>query len=460
MTIRSSRASYLERKGSTMKKLLAASALSALLAIPALTGSPASAAVEGPQTIEAFLGSDLVGLYGYPAGEQVKLEVIRNGVVVGTATKTADATGFIEINHGGAAAGDCFDGPVTPDIMAGDTLQTTVLTGASAGEVDSEVARDVGINFQTIRTDTTANTITISGHARTLAEAPINAGDVLELRLNKGNRDNTWETGPGLDQDREGRRDLRVDIGANLDANGDFTRVLHVSHDDAVDWAANPGEVALEWSAAAAAGEAEVLPPAIFVADEAGGEAIDGCPPLARYAMTSSGAHTFVNLRNVGQDMVVGGVAYNATGVNVSIAGGAPHAATLSAVDGQQTWTATIPASELAALPQGRFVVSATFEGPGAPTASSTLGILKDTIAPKVPTATPKAGTYARAQLVSLEAQARTKIYFTQNGTRPTVNSRQFVRPIRVTASQTIKAISVDRAGNPSAVASFRYVIR
>jgi hypothetical protein len=250
------------RGGGMARKVLATSLVAAVLSGSALVGS-ATAAVTGGQTIEAFIGTNLVGLSGYGAGEEVTLEVIRAGNTIGTATKTADGTGFIEINHDGVAGDDCFDSANTPNIKPGDTLRTT---GAVSGE-DFEVVRDVGINFNQITTNTRTDKITVSGHARSTARAPIARTDVLELRLNKAG-ENPWE-GTG------GRTDLRVDIGRNLDAQGNFTRVLRVSHNDAVDWKRNPGEVFLEWSAAV--GEAD--PPAIFVADK-GPAVAEGCPPL------------------------------------------------------------------------------------------------------------------------------------------------------------------------------------
>jgi len=270
-----------------VRKALAASFVAAVLSGSALMGS-AQAEVTGGQTIEAFIGTNLVGLYGYEPGERVTLEVIRNiagtDTVIGTATKTAsmpvpddpstpdedesDPGGFIEINHGGTAENDCFDGTNTPNIRPGDTLKTT---GAASG-VDSEVVRDLRIRFNRITVNTKTDKITVSGHARSTAAAPIvPRQDVLELRLNKANRNNDW--------DSNDRKDLRVDIGRNLDRQGNFTRVLRVSHNDAVDWKRNPGEVSLEWSQAAV-GDEEVSPPAIFVADK-GSKVAAGCPPLA-----------------------------------------------------------------------------------------------------------------------------------------------------------------------------------
>jgi hypothetical protein len=253
------------RRGGMVRKALAASLVAAALSGSALVGS-ASAAVTGGQTIEAFIGTNLVGLSGYGANEVVTLEVIRNGNTINTTTKTADGDGFIEINHDGAEAGDCFDGN-TPNIKPGDTLRTTGDPEPAGSGVDDEVVRDIGVKFNQITTNTRTDRITVSGHARDLPGALIRNTDVLELRLNKAG-ENPWE-GTG------GRTDLRVDIGRNLDAQGNFTRVLRVSHNDAVDWKRNPGEVALEWSA----GVGEADPPAIFVADK-GPAVADGCPPL------------------------------------------------------------------------------------------------------------------------------------------------------------------------------------
>jgi hypothetical protein len=259
------------RRGGMVRKALVTSLVAAALSGSALVGS-ASAAVTGGQTIEAFIGTNLVGLSGYTPGESVKLEVIRENAagaeqVIGTATKTADGTGFIEINHDGTASNDCFDGPNTPNIKPGDKLRTTGDPEPAGSGVDDEVVRDIGVKFNQITTNTRTDRITVSGHARDLPGALIRNTDVLELRLNKAG-ENPWE-GTG------GRTDLRVDIGRNLDAQGNFTRVLRVSHNDAVDWKRNPGEVALEWSA----GVGEADPPAIFVADK-GPAVADGCPPL------------------------------------------------------------------------------------------------------------------------------------------------------------------------------------
>jgi hypothetical protein len=132
--------------------------------------------------------------------------------------------------------------------------------------------------------------------------------------------------------------------------------------------------------------------------------------------------------------------------------------------EGLKTWTVTIPRAQLEGLNDGTLGTSVRYTVPdGAATTDvrgKELSLLKDTVAPK-PAASPKAGTYKRSLSVSLKtASGDDEIRFTQDGSRPTLDSRLFVGPVRVTRTQTIKAVAVDPAGNTSGVTSFRYVIR
>ncbi len=448
---------YRGRRMGTMKKLMLASMATAIITLPMMNTQASAQEAAGPdnvqsgRTIEAFLGSDLANVQGYPANTEVKMEVVRNGVLVGSKTANTDGDGFLEINHVGGA--DCWDEPATPDIMGGDVIRTTT-TGDPDGTVDYATARDVGLEFETIATDPAAGTITVQGHAKSLENAPIAPGDGLELRLNKGSTD-LW--------DSSNRKDLREDVGANVQPDGSFTHVLNVGTQDANDWQNSPGEVFLEWAGGAGAGGAEAAPPAIFVADEGEG-GVPGCPATAEDAMTQSSSQ-FINTETVQQELTLSGISFGATGVKVSIPGGAQQDATLTPVDaaapnGHQTWTAKIPASELAALPQGEFQASASFEGPGVKTTPSTLSLVKDTEAPANPAATPDAGSHNSSQAVTLSGEDGAAIHYTVNGSDPTATSRTFGQQIQITASQTIKAISIDKAGNASGIATFDYVIR
>jgi hypothetical protein len=72
------------------------------------------------------------------------------------------------------------------------------------------------------------------------------------------------------------------------------------------------------------------------------------------------------------------------------------------------------------------------------------------------PTFTPATGTYATAQLVTInEATAGATIYYTTNGTVPSTSSSVYGGPITVTASETIEAMAVEGGyTNSTAVAS------
>lgn len=462
------REGLLEMGGGKLKKALAASVLAVALTIPALA-PPASAQAAPQGTIEAFIGTNLVNVQGYPANEEVTIQVVRNDLVVGSVTGNTDGEGFVEFNHGGGGAppaGDCFTSDATPDIVAGDTIRTVYLDELGNEVVQSEVVRDVDIKFDTISTNVKNGTITVSGHARSLADAPIRAGDILELRLNKGSAD-LW--------DSNNRKDLRVDVGANLRANGTFTQILKVGTQDARDWRNSPGEVSLEWSAGAGANE-EVNPPAIFVADEAGGEAILGCPPLGEYGINNSNPKV-INKAFVGGNgnLVLRGSSFDASNVRVTLndrsAATAPVVVNVQpAAAGAQNWAASFTNAQVGALRDGMLTATAVYTVSGQDVSGAditrnfrgeNLRILKDVVAPaRAPVATPKAGVYNRAISVKLNAQAGTKIHYTVNGSRPTTRSRVYTRPIRVTGTQRIKAVAVDRAGNTSPIGVYFYRIR
>ena len=92
------------------------------------------------------------------------------------------------------------------------------------------------------------------------------------------------------------------------------------------------------------------------------------------------------------------------------------------------------------------------------------MSLLKDIVAPRRPKASPDGGTYSRRQAVSLSAQPGSQIRYTLGTRQPAPRLRTGNvyrgRQIRITATQTLKAIAVDKAGNVSPVTKQRYVIR
>jgi hypothetical protein len=427
---------------------LAGVGVAAALAAPEIAG----AAVTPGRSIEAALGSNMVILGGYP-DEDVRLDVVRNGVVVGTARHRHNDEATITINHTGE--GDCFEGPVTPDLLPGDTLRTT----DKAGVVDSETLRDVDLDFPvSVDTDPVTGeptgTITVTGHARSTPDASIAAADLLEIRLNKAQKRPDWGA--------TGRKDLRGDPrqltnGSTFDAaTGEFVHVFDVGVTDATDFRDHPGEATLLWSAGGG-----VDPPILVTADEA--VEAPGCPPLAKTAMTDVTPEV-LNVANTGSGLTVSGAAGPASevdGVVVSVNGGPVHAATLSpAANGLlQTWTVPIPADEVDALADGDIVVTATFTGAAAPTGAQTRIVHKDRAVPAAPGAFPGSGMYTGAQSVVFNPAPGTTVYFTNDGSTPTASSTRYTGPVSVTATQTLKAVAVDAAGNASPVRTLEYTI-
>jgi hypothetical protein len=82
------------------------------------------------------------------------------------------------------------------------------------------------------------------------------------------------------------------------------------------------------------------------------------------------------------------------------------------------------------------------------------------TIAPLLPAPTfsVAAGTYSTSQTVTIsDATAGTTIYYTTNGTSPTTSSTKFTGAIKVSATETLKAIAVESGycNSPVAVAAY-----
>jgi hypothetical protein len=222
----------------------------------------ADGAVDAGRSIEVFTSTDMIGLAGYPANTNVRVEVVRHGIVVGYATRMTDSLGGIVLNHVGGAAGDCFDSPTSPDVQPSDIIRTTVLK--AGGGVDTSLVRGVWLDQVRIVDDTT---IEVSGHVAVGDEpgAVDPAVDVLELRINK---DVAWDV-----NDKPGNKDRReLIVPAEVQPNGTFTHVLTASAQDIIE-VRDDSETFLEWSDAATneltIAEAEVPEPLL------------GCPPPA-----------------------------------------------------------------------------------------------------------------------------------------------------------------------------------
>jgi hypothetical protein len=240
-TTRSSRV----HKRSNRGRLGAAVAVGAVVAV-AMPVLSSDAAVGGRRSIEVQTGSDLVLLEGYPRGAQVLIKAVRNGNVIGFATKRAFG-GTIELNHGGRAAGDCWESPRTPNLRPGDKIQTRII---GQGIRDSSVVRGVFIES----TNFAGGTLSVTGnvHLGDGRTAVRPGADVLELRV------------------RTDGGDLREDIGADVnDATGSWSHgFAGLTEEEAAS-----AEVVLEWSRGAS-GELTVAQAGVTA------ERLPGCPPV------------------------------------------------------------------------------------------------------------------------------------------------------------------------------------
>src|SRR5262249_29891624 len=128
-------------------------ALAAAGSLFALAAGAADAAIVNPPAgghgLLVFPVRDFVNGTGYAPGQKVEVDVVRNGVVIGTSNATADSTGQIQVNHPG---GDCWLN-VTPDIHPGDVVQILTDPATPVGDatttanvVVTQPATDVGGN--------------------------------------------------------------------------------------------------------------------------------------------------------------------------------------------------------------------------------------------------------------------------------------------------------------------------
>lgn len=233
------RAQRRKSRARTLRAVIATGAMVAV-AMPVLSSD---AAVGGRRSIEVTTTSDLVLLDGYPRRARVLIKVFRNGTVVGYATKRTTTQGTIELNHGGRAAGDCFESPRTPNIRPGDKIQTRIL---SSGVRDFAIVRGVFIDTVT-RGDAS---ITVSGHVQMTGRTAASTG-LLELRVRTDSADL--------------RENVRPDVTAS---GGSFTREIAVAPGEA-----GSAEVVLEWIGGGG-GE-------LTVAEEPGDPVrLPGCPPV------------------------------------------------------------------------------------------------------------------------------------------------------------------------------------
>jgi hypothetical protein len=137
--------SVMPRRRGLTRRLKGAVALAVAALVPTMLSTmPAEGtvvSVADTHNITVFHNIDFVAVFGYSLGEELTVEVVRNGVTIGTATGPAAGEApeiGLEVNHGpeGAAGpGDCWEGG-TPNIKPGDHIVVTSDSGTDEVIVD------------------------------------------------------------------------------------------------------------------------------------------------------------------------------------------------------------------------------------------------------------------------------------------------------------------------------------
>jgi hypothetical protein len=436
-------------------KLALALAIAAALAAE----SPALAAISSPpafpREITVFPERDFAVVDLWPAHQDFRMDVLRNGVIIGTAFGTTDADGLAEVNHPGGFCWSAF----TPDILPGDTVQAIMLDSAGnpqldgAGQPIGDATRSALVTAQPAQQ--VLNQLVIHGTAQSPAGGPIPLGS-LEQRIIQ----------PSLVA-LVGKRDIRAPGGGNgftstlsYDAPGStsWTATYSGLSNEAMDAAAAGETRIMSWMAANAAGDRIGL--TIFEAATLGGPGFGGCPLGASNAVVSPGVLNATTLAAGAADVVFSGATQpDATGVDLTISDGA-NTVTRAATVTAGSWRAAVPAAELAGLAEGTLTASGSYAVPGGAVTGSNLSVVKDTVLPDAPTANPAPGSYEGPQSIVLTSpDPDAQIHYTTNGSDPTPASPVTRGQLSVTSSQTIKAIAVDPAGNRSGVSALAYAI-
>ena len=362
--------------------------------------APASATV-GPAGIDpginisVFHNIDLVATFGWPAGQSVTVDVLRNDVVIGTATGAAFDTpdgGALEVNHGPEGTplpGDCWDGH-TPDIRPGDLVRVT--SGASVNEVIVDNISLTGASF---------NVATDNVEVRGIARSGVNESTAIPVgELNSGE----FRT---LVSGEQFRATPETTVEDPL-VPGGFVMLYGPPYTGDIKDPAGVSEeqrrLALLNDDGHAAGFGHVAPlPDESMLVEGFGDASGPAPgcegsPAAQDAVTSTNVGDVINRATpTTGNLEIAGTAFQSDGVEVTVGGLGPITANLAGAGDQQTWTASVPMSQVLGLPDGNITISMSSDRAGTPIAGASKVLLKDLVALRHHRSRPTEGTSSAA---------------------------------------------------------------
>jgi Chitobiase/beta-hexosaminidase C-terminal domain len=467
---RKRRRSALAAAGMTTLAAAAAAPAGATHVASTVTGEPVA------HNLSIFHNLDFVAVSGFAEGDELTIRVSRPGVgEIASLTAAArpgevDGEAGLELNHGPEGApldGDCWTGHV-PDILPGDTVSVSYPDGAGATATDADVVDNIQITRGAF---TAGDDVAFEGIALDAAGDPI---DVARLDSGETRADGAPAriraavtrvvALPGVPGGFRALHERAANYG--VDARR-FPATLNQIHLGLLGF----GDPAIGY------GHSEPPPPFVQLVEGVSGRPSDGIPGGGAAPGCEAVTRTFernsietadraaINAANAGTPVVAAGRAASdvtaSSDVAISVDGTVVEDAVVAVNAAARTWRATIPAAALPAA-DGPVRIEADFAGafdtiPGADV--STMVLPKDTVAPRAPAADPPAGAYAGARQVTLTAEDGATIHYTNGGAAPTTASPVASGPIAVTATQTLRAIAVDAAGNASPVAVLAYTI-
>jgi hypothetical protein len=439
---------------------------------------PARAALSAPDSVGAghnitvFHNIDMVGAFGHGTGEHVRVEVVRGGHRIASATGTAvqlgsPEGGALEVNHGPLGVplpGDCWDG-ATPDIRPGDLIRAT-----SAGGVDEVVVDDItidGVSRQAGPNGTLGDDddeVWVEGAARSgitgepIPLAQLDSGEFRDPQNNKLRIEaSAVEEGatPGTYRAiyRAPFRFIKAPVATSvalvaLERDGHAFGFGHVPMPDG---SLRPDAMLVE-------GLLDNAGPAV---------GCEGSPHAPSSVGTTSvdaiGAAQLAALADGDVALTAGGWAEAGVAdaaVELRDAAGAsvvrPAAGLDAAATAPQGWSAAFTKADVRGLVQGALTARLLVGGVAAGVPRT---VVHDVVAPAPPTASPAPGVHVGTQLVRLVAESGATIRYTTDGSAPTATSARFLGAFLLGRTTTIRAIAIDAAGNASPVATLPFAI-
>ena len=421
--------------------------------------APANATVVDPLppgvgfNITVFHNIDFVAVFGFAEDTPLIVDVIRNGVTIGTASgpsKFDDLEGLhMEINHGVdapavAGPGDCWNGH-TPDVRPGDLIQVTHPGGTSSVLVDNITFSGAPVE------NPVTHDVEVRGVAKRADGTNIPFGDLDSGEFRDVLPGGQFRATPVTAEDPA------VDGGFVMRYSPPYTG--DIMHPDVS--TEEERKLSLLGSGHATGfGHVDPLPAESMLVDgieDAPGPA-PGCEgsPSAQDAVTDTN-HELLNVANTATgNLEISGVSFDASDVSVTVGSLPAVDATVTGTGATQSWTASVPMDQVRTLPEGNVEITMTSTRADGDVTGVSKTLMKDATAPlaapsaDLPANPTPAAPYVDTQDVSLTAAAGESIRYTLNGPDPTANTgTPYNGPIPINpGTTTLKAIAVDGADN------------